>query len=160
MGDREQCRMLLKSGKRCRNAAKSNGMCGIHSRSLRAKRELLDSLLKAGQVGSALSGLVKIVETVYPYAEHVVKHFGLLLGHLKFSATYRHATRSDVLRYLKDFQSMECKGEAFDASRVVGIVFEGMTWTDPTKPFEAYGVARALEEEMLKEQLRSYLSRT
>lgn len=154
----KQCRMLLKSGKRCPHAAKSNGMCGIHSRSLRTKRKFLDRLVAAGQIGTALSGVIKLVETVYPAVEHAVRSYGPFLQYIHFSYNYYHATRSDVLQSLKNFQSMEAKGEKFDISRVVDIIFDGMTWEDPSKPFEAYSIRHALEQEQIKEQLRSHLA--
>jgi Family of unknown function (DUF5763) len=150
--------MLLKSGKRCPHTAKSNGMCGIHSRSLQKKRKVLDKLIAVGQIGTALSGVIKLVETVYPAVEHAVRSSGPFFRYIHFSSNYYHATRSDVLHSLKTFQNMEAKGETFDINRVVDIVFEGMTWEDPSKPFEAYRVQHALEQVQIEEQLRSHIS--
>jgi hypothetical protein len=62
----KQCRMVLKSGERCRYKAKERGLCGHHRKELQAKKSRVQILVKAGQYASAVTALITLIEKAMP----------------------------------------------------------------------------------------------
>jgi hypothetical protein len=99
MPEPPQCRMLLKSGERCRNRAKKRGICGVHRRALNERKGRIEVLITTGKIAAAATALLKLGEwliSVYPKVAPTVE----LIYHRLIVTPHRASSAGDEMDFI------------------------------------------------------------